>query len=108
MIDQTTFAAFFSNDQAVMRKFLDLFVRETPALLRQIEADLEAERWEAVSIGTHTLKSQLKYFGLTKLVAQLQQIENQSESQFETTRVPLVWRQFTTEFSGVFRQIASL
>lgn len=108
MIDQTTFAAFFSNDQAVMRKFLDLFVRETPALLHQIEADLESAEWEAVSIGAHTLKSQLRYFGLTKLVAQLQQIENQAEAQQETDRLPLVWRQFATEFNGVFRQIASL
>lgn len=97
--DFTPIDAFFGRDEALIQRFYDLFFRETPALLHQIDHFMAHEDWALAAVGVHSLKGQLQYFPQPDRVAFLQQLEAMLEGDgSDKTNAQLAWASFAETF----------
>ncbi len=108
MLDQTSLAAYFGNDSAMLRKFIGLFVAEAPVLVNQIDEAILESDWPAVEQHAHTLKSQLRYFGFSEQVSKLQEIENVAERRTDLEKLPKIWAELNPELGWAYKIIADL
>lgn len=108
MIDQNTIATYFGDDTSMLRKFVTVFIRESPGLVNQMDEALCSGDLQALAIHAHTLKSQLKYFGYAELVSSLQTIESQADQQAgPQTLMPLL-AAFNRDFREAYEALSAI
>jgi HPt (histidine-containing phosphotransfer) domain-containing protein len=66
------------DDQTLLRKYLDRFAIDMPALLKQIEAAATEENWEQLHLHAHTFRTQLQYLNITSAIAIAAALEQMS------------------------------
>jgi HPt (histidine-containing phosphotransfer) domain-containing protein len=66
----------FSNNEAMVRKMLMLFVNSTPPLIIQIQEAQKMERYKEVSQVIHKIKSSVKTLGAVELGELCQKLES--------------------------------
>ncbi len=108
MIDQKTIATYFGDDKSLLRKFVGVFVRESPVLVNQLDEALASGDYAAVALHAHTLKSQLKYFGYPELVKGLQENETLAEQAEPSPLLPGLVSEFNREFRGAYAALAAI
>jgi signal transduction histidine kinase/CheY-like chemotaxis protein/HPt (histidine-containing phosphotransfer) domain-containing protein len=66
LIDDTFLNSFTGGRSEKMRKYLNLFKENAPLMMEKIKLGIENKEHEDVKIGAHSLKSQLRYFGVAE------------------------------------------
>ena len=107
MIDQNSIAAYFGNDQSMLRRFATVFVEEAPNLVNRMDESLFAGDWAAFAIYAHTLRGQLGYFGFPELSNHLYNIEHCAEKG-DISTLPQHFASFTVSFQAAYFAIADL
>jgi HPt (histidine-containing phosphotransfer) domain-containing protein len=108
MIDQKTISTYFGDDDSLLRKFVAVFVRESPLLINLMDEALASGDRNALALHAHTLKSQIKYFGYPELVQQLQEIEHMAEQPAPTPLLPGLLSEFNRDFRGAYEALAAI
>jgi HPt (histidine-containing phosphotransfer) domain-containing protein len=104
-LDKGSLAQYLGNDESMIRRFISLFLTESPNIVNQIDEGIQNNNYPVVANGAHTLKGQLKYFGLPEQVALLQQIEDNAEKGTEGPKIGEQWHVFSQDFSEIYQQI---
>ena len=108
MIDQKTIATYFGDDASLLRKFVTVFVRESPVLVNQMDEALASGDLPTLALHAHTLKSQIKYFGFAPLVSHLQEIEQLAEQPGPSTKLPTLLSEFNRGFQEAYTALSAI
>ena len=108
MIDQKTIATYFGDDASLLRKFVAVFVRDSPVLVNQMDEALASGDLPALALHVHTLKSQIKYFGYPELVSRLQEIEQLAEQAGGSPLLPGLLSAFNRDFREAYAALAAI
>jgi len=104
LIDDTFLYSFTGGQPEKLKKYLELFKENAPMMMKKIKLGIHNEEYEEIKIGAHSLKSQLRYFGVSEDhsgVLALEQMGTQKASfeeiskQFE--RLQIVFKQTLIE-----------
>ncbi len=79
-----TLLQMFSGNANLLEEVLGLLVREAPRLRRLFEASLERGNCAEARRAVHTLKSNVRYVGLTKMASVAEQLERRLETATST------------------------
>lgn len=74
--DLTFLKTFAANDKAKITKYVNMFVNAAEPSLTQMRAQIEAGDWSGLKTAAHSLKSQLKYMGVSSGVEVAYAIES--------------------------------
>ena len=66
--DLTFLRTFTGGDPAKMTKYINMFLSAAPQSLMQIRQQCDASDWKALKTSSHSLKTQLKYMGVSEAV----------------------------------------
>lgn len=108
VLDTNTLSQLLGHDTSMIKRFIHLFLAESPKIVNQIDEAMHNEDLEGVLNGVHTLKGQLKYFGLSEQIKRLECIEAAASTCINCAEFAEQWMLFTTEFSEVYQQIKAL
>jgi HPt (histidine-containing phosphotransfer) domain-containing protein len=89
------------NDERLVKKFLGVFIRETPKQLKALGAALKTNQLKEVALIAHAIKSQLRYLGLDNLAAVAQQLEKGAENNTHPGKLKLYYRKLHHEVHQV-------
>lgn len=64
--DLTFLKSFTGSDTAKITKYVMMFLNSTPKCLEDIKLYHSKQDWKSLKTAAHTLKSQLKYMGVSK------------------------------------------
>ena len=92
------------GDEAALRRFLSLFIENTPDLLERMRAALEAQDAGALGMAAHTLKGSLLQIGEAAARAQAQQIETMA-SRNDLSEASRLMVEFTPELNRVMEAV---
>lgn len=108
MIDQKTIATYFGNDASMLRKFVTVFIGESPLLVNQMDESLYSGDFTALAIQAHTMKGQLKYFGYPELIAKLEEIELLADKKASPDLLELLLSNFNREFEEAYKTLSAI
>ena len=108
MLDQNTIATYFGNDTSMLRKFVLVFIQESPALINAMDEALLSSDLSALALHAHTLKSQLKYFGYPALVQQLEEIERLADNQAPPEQLAGLLPRFNQAFQEAYQSLSAI
>lgn len=108
MIDQKSIATYFGDDDSLLRKFVTVFIQESPELVNQMDEALASNDLPGLALHAHTLKSQIKYFGYPELVNRLQELENLAEQQESPRLLGLLFTEFNRAFREAYEALSAL
>ena len=108
MIDQKTIATYFGNDASMLRKFVTVFIGESPSLVNQMDESLCSGDLNALAIHAHTMKGQLKYFGYPELVAKLEEIEQLADKKAAPALLSNLLSTFNREFEDAYKALSAI
>ena len=63
--DLTFLKSFTAGDSSKMSKYINMFLAATPKSLEQMKQQLAISDWKGLRTTAHSMKSQLKYMGIT-------------------------------------------
>jgi len=75
--DLTFLRTFTAGDPPKMTKYINMFLSGAPGILSQIREQLNASDWKGLKTSSHSLKTQLKYMGVSSAVDLAFTIEQQ-------------------------------
>jgi HPt (histidine-containing phosphotransfer) domain-containing protein len=75
LIDLSYLAQTTSNDKEFMLEMIDIFIKQTPIELENLQKSTHRKDWETVSRIAHTLKSNMKLMGAHTLREYLVKLE---------------------------------
>lgn len=78
-INLTQLRQLLGGDEAMVRRFLELFKLEMPKQMAALEEQLETGDFAAANVTAHGIKGQLQTMGLTDLAQVALEIENRTE-----------------------------
>ena len=108
MIDEKTIASFFGNDASMLRGYVTVFIRESPALVNEMDEALYSGNYTSLAVHAHTLKTQIKYFGYPDLVAQLEEMEQLSQKQVSQALLMPLLSDFNREFQEAYKALSAI
>jgi len=79
-MDNINYLRELFGSEDLVKRFVDLFIKDTPALLSKMNDCLEQGDFESLSTYAHSLKSQLSYFNAVKASETAKKIEVLGES----------------------------
>lgn len=79
MIDLTYLNSLMGGDEALTRRFLELFRTEMPGQLQSLEHQFQQGNLADANRIAHAIKGQLQTLGLTELAGMARQIEEDTE-----------------------------
>lgn len=74
--DLSFLKTFTAGDGAKIKKYVGMFLNMAGPSLTQMEQSCQAQDWSALKTTSHSLKSQMKYMGMTEAAAIAQKIED--------------------------------
>ena len=87
-IDLTFLNGFASGDGEKMKKYINMFLKSSPALLEQINQNMETQNWTNVKIAAHSLKPQVNYMGIAEIKDDILLIEQLSGEERDLDKLP--------------------
>ncbi len=63
--DLTFLRSFTKDDAAKISKYVNMFLDSAPKALEQMKTQLAATDWPGLRISAHSMKSQLRYMGMS-------------------------------------------
>jgi HPt (histidine-containing phosphotransfer) domain-containing protein len=78
----------FEGDEALIRKFTEVFKAEIPKQAEALVNAAAASRWDEVSNTAHAMKSQFAYAGLDLLTDLAMRVEKSAERNEELDKLP--------------------
>lgn len=94
------------DDKGALLDVLDLFLKDTPAQVRQLALRTRAGEWESVSELAHKLKGALSMLQAKPLVNHLSAIEKTAKSAEDKTQVAGWVTEVETAFDQLRRELA--
>lgn len=98
--DLTFLKTFAANDKAKITKYVNMFVNAAEPTLSQMRLQIEAGDWSALRTSAHSLKSQLKYMGVSSGVEIAYAMETGAGTGDHTEQMP----EMLTKLESVVRQ----
>lgn len=86
--DLTFLRTFTAGDPPKMTKYINMFLNGAPQILSQIRQQVDAADWKALKTSAHSLKTQLKYMGVSSAVDLAFAIEQQSGDLKDIEQIP--------------------
>lgn len=102
-MDKSALAIYFGNDEAMLQKFVALFLENAPALVNRLDEALATADWQAAELAAHTLKGQLRYFGAEAAVERLQKLEDAAV--VKDPAAGKIWAAAQADLAEVYRQL---
>ncbi|MBK7763011.1 MAG: tetratricopeptide repeat protein [Bacteroidetes bacterium] len=68
--------SFAGTDTAKQKKYILIFLENTPKLVKQLQTGMQRKDYSQIQIAAHSLKSQLKYMGIQEDVSHAAEIES--------------------------------
>jgi HPt (histidine-containing phosphotransfer) domain-containing protein len=96
LADLTFLRTFTSGDPAKMTKYINMFLGMAPQSLTQMRQQLEASDLKALRTSAHSLKTQLKYMGITQAVDLAYTIEQRSGDGTQPETLPALVSELET------------
>lgn len=88
MIDRATLENLLGGNKNMVHQFLDIFKKQTPEQLNNLEKFVENKNWDQASITAHAIKSQCKYLGLEEISDNAFKIEQLTEERKQLYLIP--------------------
>ena len=79
---------YSGNNPALIRKLIQSFLDKTPAVLNQMEEQVNANDLFSLSRTAHTLKPQLSYMGIKRAEETTKEIEECAKEQKDIASIP--------------------
>lgn len=98
--DLTFLKTFAANDKAKITKYVNMFINAAEPSLTQMRAQIEADDWTALKTSAHSLKSQLKYMGVSTGVEVAYAMETGAGTGENTEGLP----EMLTKLESIVRQ----
>ena len=92
------------GDEAALRRFLSLFIENTPELLERMRSSIEAKDAGALGLAAHTLKGSLLQIGEAVARARAQQIETMA-SRNDLVEARRLMGEFTPELNRLMEAV---
>ena len=86
--DLTFLKSFTKDDAAKITKYVNMFLDSAPKALAQMHQQLAAADWPALKISAHSMKSQLRYMGMSSAEQLAIAIERSSSEQTALEQIP--------------------
>ncbi|MFM7078254.1 MAG: Hpt domain-containing protein [Bacteroidota bacterium] len=86
--DLTFIKSFTSGDAAKIKKYVGMFLSMAPGSLEQMEKQLAESDWKSMKTTSHSIKSQMKYMGMSNGAEICQNIENICSESSGTEALP--------------------
>ena len=86
--DLTFLRTFTSGDPAKMSKYINMFLSMAPQSLIQMRQQLDSGDYKALRTSAHSIKTQLKYMGISAAVDLAYAIEQKSAEATDTENIP--------------------
>jgi HPt (histidine-containing phosphotransfer) domain-containing protein len=86
--DLTFIKTFTGDDNDKIKKYVGLFISAAQPAIEQMQNQLQSEDWKGLKTTSHSLKSQLKYMGITSGSDIAQQIEGWSAEMTDLEKIP--------------------
>ena len=74
--DLTFIKSFTSGDPAKIKKYVGMFLNMAGPSLIQMDQSCQSNDWKSLKTTSHSLKSQMKYMGMTEAAGVAQKIED--------------------------------
>lgn len=74
--DLTFMRTFSGGDPEKIKKYVGMFLKMAPPSLNQMDGFAQNSDWKSLKTTSHSLKSQMKYMGMTAGADLAQEIEN--------------------------------
>lgn len=81
MVDLTFLEKFSKGDSAKMKRYIGMYLTETPLILEKMKEYLVKEDWSNLAIHAHSLKPQAEFMGVTSLKEVLMAVESRARSE---------------------------
>jgi HPt (histidine-containing phosphotransfer) domain-containing protein len=88
-----------NGDDAFIREMLEIFIRNTPESMRNINASLKKKDFEAISAFAHKLKSSIQIVGDNKLHDLVKQIESEAKTEARFKKLSTLIKNLSRELS---------
>ncbi len=76
MVDLTFLEKFTKGDSVKMKRYIVMYLTETPTIFEKINEFLQNKDWSNLAICAHSLKPQVEFMGIIELKEMLVEIEN--------------------------------
>lgn len=73
--------SFAGNNRDKEKKYIQIFLQNSPTLLKQIQQGIEQNDFGTIKIAAHSLKTQLNYMGVKEDISHVYQIEQKATRQ---------------------------
>jgi HPt (histidine-containing phosphotransfer) domain-containing protein len=77
MVDISFLESFTKGDKNKMRRYIQMYLDNSPSIFEKMNSALESENWESLKINAHSLKPQVDYMGIPELKKCLSSIEEE-------------------------------
>ena len=104
-LDLTFLRQLMGGDEAMARRFLELFKTEMPKQLAALEGQLDAGDFAQANVTAHAVKGQLLTMGLQELADLALEIENKTEQEKTTANSAQVFLQLKTKLTALLANI---
>jgi signal transduction histidine kinase/CheY-like chemotaxis protein/HPt (histidine-containing phosphotransfer) domain-containing protein len=73
--------SFAGNNREKEKKYVQIFLQNSPPLLQQIKQGIEQTNFEAIKVAAHSLKTQLNYMGVKEEISHVYELERMADKQ---------------------------
>ncbi len=81
MVDLTFLEKFSKGDTSKMKRYIGMYLSETPLILQKMKEFLAKEDWSNLAIHAHSLKPQTEFMGIHSLKEVIMAIESGARSE---------------------------
>ena len=97
--------SFTGGKPEKMKKYLNLFKENAPLMMEKIYQGIQDEKHEEIKIGAHSLKSQLRYFGVAEELSGIFSLEDMGRNQESFERIQKQYSQLRKVFVKVVEEV---
>lgn len=105
MIDDTFLKSFTGGNPEKMKKYLNLFKENAPLMMEKIYQGIQNEHHDEIKIGAHSLKSQLRYFGVAEEVSGVFALEEMGRNGEGIERIQEQYKQLRGVFVKTLQEV---
>lgn len=100
--------SFAGNDINKQKKYIQIFLQNSPKLLEQLKSGIENKDFEMIKIAAHSLKTQLNYMGVKEEYSHVFELEQMASHPHKAPEIELLIKNLQIICTQAFKELEEM